>query len=150
MERSLLVYNGRQYNNIFSGAGNLGFIAPGSHVTIKSNPLTIGMLDIAGNDSTSMIRTSAGLVKRYLYTDENSPVKIRCLLAIATNEYYDQPTFYDTPFWISDIIPSSLSPKTDFDYSREKFYMSKEREGLKLLGYTVAILLSLVLLGASG
>jgi hypothetical protein len=148
ISRSTVVINGVQAFEPFYLDGQVSFIAPRASVTILSNPLWDSFIEISAGDSllAKKKKTSEGTV--YSFREETTPLSFRCILALAPNDDYSYPTFYDYSFWVSDIIRSMSGPKSISYNPSNQFYFERTTFFGKTLLWTGIVVL--LLLGGAG
>lgn len=146
LDRSTAVIGNEQLTGPFFKDGQYGFIAPQSSLTLASNPLRYTFFSTDGISSNTVEKTKSAYGTNYSFNQISSPLHFRCILAIASNEYYDQPTFFDNSFWISDIFePRSLQASPDHQKANQ-FYLKKKTAFGGFAGAMAII--ALVIIGA--
>ena len=141
LARSIIVMNGQQLNGKFTDTGLLGFIAPQSVITIESIPLRSSFFNISQQDSIKINFEEGHRMEAHIFNKESTPMNFRCILAIATNEYYDLPTFYDFPFWVSDIVETTVNQSVQVEKTPNRFYLKRATGAGKFLqGVAIGIL----------
>jgi len=142
--RSPVYINDYQINNSFGQYEQSGFIAPLSHSTFTSDPLSDKQLPFTHHDSTATYTGSNNLGLIHSYSEQSSPVYIRSILALSTNEDLTKPLFYDYSFWVSDVLQTYNKPALMTYNPANMFFIKKETGFGKFLSWTGIIILLLV------
>jgi hypothetical protein len=151
--RSPVIFNNRQSNAFLNQDEQISFIAPLSYVTLKSSPLKYDFIETDTIDKTGKVKisgsNSSGKTKSY--SEQTTPVFLRIILAITTNEDYSYPTFFDYSFWVSDIIQTSARPSSMPDRTSNQFFIRKNAShNGQWLFYGILVTALVVLMAASG
>ena len=132
LTRSIIVMNGQQLNDKFTNTGLLGFIAPQTVLTIESLPLRSTFFNISQQDSIKINFEAGYRMEAHIFNEESTPM----------NEYYDLPTFYDFPFWVSDIVETTVNQSVQVEKTPNRFYLKRATGAGKFLqGVGIGILL---------
>jgi hypothetical protein len=148
-EESAVIINDVQINDAFALDDQISYIAPLSNVTVFSNKLQNQFVLLDLNDPNARVALVGGnsSMVKFSYKEESSPLFFRSILALATDENYSTPTFFDYSFWASDIIKTSEGP-TMLGYSPpNQFHIRKETGFGKFMGWT-GTLAALIVLAA--
>jgi hypothetical protein len=151
-ENSAAIINDVQINDAFSHDGQISFIAPMSYAVVSSNELQDQFIKLDLNDPNANVALIGGNARmlKYSYGEESTPLFLRIILALFTNENYSDPTYYDYSFWVSDIVNTSAGPVSLGYNPPNQFHIRKETGFGKFMGWTALITSTLILGAISG
>jgi len=61
----------------------------------------------------------------YRFSEDNTPFGFRSFLTISTNEQFTNPRFFDSNFWVNEVIETQASPENLLNTFPNQFYNSK-------------------------
>ena len=76
-----------------------------------------------------------------LFTEENTPLHFRSILAQTTHDDFSSPTFFDSPFYVAGIFQDESGPASKTYIPLNQFYLRKTTEFAKFMGWTGIIVL---------
>jgi hypothetical protein len=94
--------------------------------------------DSRDNKTNVQVKTIYGSQagKKFSFQKENTPMKFRCFITLATTEDFSSPIFIDNEFWVSDLTTSLADPKNIMRKQANQFFI---REGTAFGVGTVTI-----------
>ncbi len=151
-QRSTVVLNNAQVNNVFNTEGQVSFIAPLSYVKITSYPLIDHLFKVNPKDSMIIEKKSTNMGMNFSFSEQTTPLFFRCIIALTVYEDYSNPTFFDYSFWVSDITRTYTNPNSRSEKMSNESYVRKETGVGKTFSFTGSILLLVILctIGALG
>ncbi len=149
LQRTTVIINDVQTEvpNLFEGQSD--FIAPLATASFTSISLRDQLFSLNVQDSIVRKPKQTNLGKVYSFDEGTSPLYLRVILALSTNEDYSFPTFYDYSFWVSDIIQNASSPKNMNYKPSNQFYVSKTTAFGKAM-YGTGAVMALIVAGLLG
>jgi len=147
--RTNVVLNGDQLNDSFYHEQQISYIAPQSFVSILSNPLQTKFVDINTKESMSninIIKGAEGNWTKYSFSEENTPLYFRSIIALTPNENLTSPNYIDNSFWFSEVFQTNERQSKSVYNPSNQFYIRKSSGFGKVLGWTTGIAATLVLL----
>jgi hypothetical protein len=141
--RSVIIVNNEQLDQPVFAENQPGFIAPLSQV--KLHNVSIRYSPIKTVEDTQQSKEPDGSPGRgNTYTESDSPLHFRHVLAITTNEDYSNPTFHDYSFWVSDIIETHTRQKNTSPPQGDLTYLKKNLKSGEAVIWTGIIAVTII------
>jgi hypothetical protein len=115
-------------NGVMVRNERISFIPPNSNViyspiSIKSSWIELDPSYGKKGDVPCNYESMNGLF--YYYAKENTPFEFRSFITLSTNEQFTNPRFFDSNFWVNEIMITKAGPNELLNFMPSQFYNSK-------------------------
>ncbi|MBB3187399.1 hypothetical protein [Microbacter margulisiae] len=119
--------SGSETGGVANKKEQVSFIPPNSYVSVT--PMSIRSTFILPLPQQLKHKVPFGSmqnsrVDQYSFEPGNSPFTFRCFLTLSADEGFSHPIYIDQPFWVSNIIQTTISP-SDVYQASNMFYVSR-------------------------
>ena len=152
-QKSAVVLDSQQMDDAYKINGLDGFIAPHSNLSVTSNILIDQFFNVRatnheeGKGSENANERTGHAIQ---YSDSVSPMHVRSILALTSNNDLSDPIYFDSPFYVSGIKKTFSGPLSTQELPQNQFYLKRETGFGKFMGWTGALALILALAALGG
>lgn len=137
------------------GEESIGFIAPKAYTHSNKFIVHPNFFEKPDPKTKKQHRIKINTVEgasnalRYQYGQDNAPLKFRSYLTVSTEGSINQPSVFESEFWVAEVVHTTLRPETYLSSkpNKDKFYNSKLTGFGTVIGASGLLILGLLLSG---
>jgi hypothetical protein len=146
-------FSGSETGGVMNKQEQVSFIPPDSYVSVTPMAIRstfIGPLPQNLKQRVPFGSSEGSKVDKYNFVPEDSPFTFRCFLTLSASEGFEHPIYIDQPFWVSDIVQTTISPSAVFQ-ANNLFYVGRTTAVGHIMGGvgTVAVIAGAAYLDAA-